>query len=160
MPEWNMNQEFKLKKIDKIRNYFSEEINQNELMSKKNKKFVEFWIILITRLLQFLQLLDVFQFLPFAFSVVSPIGIASSTIELTICVMVAGNKKYESIIKKKRKKHDQIALLAKSKLNNIKALISKALTDSCISHDEFVLINNALKEFYDKKEKRKNSNDK
>ena len=82
MPEWNMNQEFKLKKIDKIRNYFSEEINQNELMSKKNKKFVEFWIILITRLLQFLQLLDVFQFLPFAFLVVSPIGIASSTIEL------------------------------------------------------------------------------
>ena len=37
-----MNQEFKLKKIDKIRNYFSEEINQNELVSKKNKKFVEF----------------------------------------------------------------------------------------------------------------------
>ena len=101
-----------------------------------------------------------FQFLPFAFLVVSPIGIASSTIELTICVIVAGNEKYESIIKKKRKKHDQIALLAKSKLNKIKALISKALTDSCISHDEFVLINNALKEFYDTKEKRKNSNDK
>ena len=33
-----MNQEFRLKKIDEIRNYLIEEINQNELMSKKDKK--------------------------------------------------------------------------------------------------------------------------
>ena len=50
-------------------------------------------------------------------------------------------------------------LLAKSKLNSIEVLISKALTDSNISHDEFVLINNVLKEYDNMKEKRKNSND-
>ena len=33
-----MNEEFRLKKIDEIRNYLIEEINQNELMSKKNRK--------------------------------------------------------------------------------------------------------------------------
>ena len=33
-----MNQEFRLKKIDEIRNYLIEEINRNELMSKKHKK--------------------------------------------------------------------------------------------------------------------------
>ena len=33
-----MNQGFRLKKIDEIRNYLIEEINQNELMSKKDKK--------------------------------------------------------------------------------------------------------------------------
>ena len=32
-------------------------------------------------------------------------------------------------------------LLPKSKLNNIEVLISNALIDSSISHDEFVLIN-------------------
>ena len=42
-------------------------------------------------------------------------------------------------------------LLAKSKLNNIEVLISKAIIDSNITHDQFVLINNALKEFYDMK---------
>ena len=73
---------------------------------------------------------------------------------------MAGIKKHKSIIKKKRKKHDKIVLLAKSKLNNIEVLISKALTDSNISHDEFVLINNVLKEFYDMKEEIKNSNGK
>ena len=63
------------------------------------------------------------------------------------------------MIKKKKKKH-KILLPAKSKLNSIAALISKALVDSNISFDEFVLINNVLKEFYEMKEKIRNSSDK
>ena len=51
-------------------------------------------------------------------------------------------------------------MLAKSKLNSMEVLISKALIDSNISHDKFVLINNMLKEFYYKKEEIKNHNDK
>ena len=51
-------------------------------------------------------------------------------------------------------------MLAKSKLNSIEILISKTLFNSNISHDEFVLINDALKEFYDMKEEIKNSSDK
>ena len=54
----------------------------------------------------------------------------------------------------------QIVLLAKSKLNSIKVLISKDLIDSNIDHDKFVLINNVLKEYDDMKEEVKNSNDK
>ena len=50
----------------------------------------------------------------------------------------------ESIINKKKKKHDQIVLLAKSKLNKITVLISKPLLDSNISPDEFTLITNVL----------------
>ena len=64
------------------------------------------------------------------------------------------------MIKKKKKKHDKIKLLSKSKLSIIEVLISKTLIDSNISHDEFVLINNVLKEFYDIKEEIKNSNSK
>ena len=37
-------------------------------------------------------------------------------------------------------------MLAKSKLNSIDVLISKTLNDSVIGHNEFVLINNVLKE--------------
>ena len=92
----------------------------------------------------------------FASLVGIPIGIASSTIGLKICVITAGIKKYKSIIKKKKKKHDKIVLLAKSKLNSIEVLISKALIDSVISHDEFVLINNVPKEYSEMKEEIKN----
>ena len=72
----------------------------------------------------------------------------------------AGIKKYKSINKKIKKKHDKIIYLAKSKLNSIEVLISKDLTDSNISHNELVLINNVMTEFYDMKEKINNSNDK
>ena len=86
------------------------------------------------------------------------IGITSSAIGFKICVITAWIEKYKSINKKKKKNHDKIILLAHSKLNSIEVLISEALTDSNINHDEFVLINNVLKEFYDIKEDTKNSN--
>ena len=62
-----------------------------------------------------------------------PIRITSSAIGLKSCAITAGIKKYKSIIKKKKKKHDKIVLLAKSKLNSIEVLTSKALIDSVIS---------------------------
>ena len=53
-----------------------------------------------------------------------------------------------------------MALLANSKLNSIEVLISKALIDSVISYNKFVLRNNVLKEFCDMKEEIKNSSNK
>ena len=88
----------------------------------------------------------------FASLVGIPIGITSSAIGLRICAITAAIKQYKSIIKKKEKKHDKIVLLVKSKLNGIEALISKALIDSVISYDEFVLINNVLKKYKQIKE--------
>ena len=84
------------------------------------------------------------------------IEITSSAIRLKTCVITAGTKKYMSVIKKRKKKHDKIVLLAKSKLKSINLLISKALTNAIISHDEFVLINNVLKEYEDKKKEIRN----
>ena len=49
-----------------------------------------------------------------------PIGITSSAIGLKIGTITASIKKYKWIIKKKKKKHDKIVLLAKSKLSSIK----------------------------------------
>ena len=46
-------------------------------------------------------------------------------------------------------------MLAKSKLNSIEISIFRALIDSNIGHDEFVLINNVLKEMTISKKKSK-----
>ena len=51
-------------------------------------------------------------------------------------------------------------MLAKSKLNSMEVLISKAVIDANISHWELVVINNVLKEFYDMKEEMKISSNK
>ena len=85
-----------------------------------------------------------------------PIVITSSAVGLKICVITAAIKKQKPIIKKKKNKPDKIVLLAKSKLNSTEFLISKALVDSLVIHDEFVLINNVLKEYVEMKEETKN----
>ena len=46
------------------------------------------------------------------------------------------------VTKKRKKKHDKIIALAKSKLNMIDTLLSSVLNDSKINHDEFTNIIN------------------
>ena len=50
---------------------------------------------------------------------------------------------------RKKNKHNKIVLLAKTNLKTREVLISKALTDLKLGHNEFVLINNVLKEYND-----------
>ena len=151
MPEEIMNQGFRLKNIDEIRNYLIEEINQNEFMTRKHKKVCRVLNYIDHSLIAISLITGGVSISVFASLVVIPIGITNSAIGLKICVITTGIKKDKSIITKKRTKHDKIVLLAKSKLNSIEVLISKALINSNISHEEFVLINN-LKEFCDLKE--------
>ena len=60
------------------------------------------------------------------------------------------------ILGKRDRNHNKILLLAKFKLNRIEVLISEASIDSNISDDEFVSINNVLKEYGNMKEEIKN----
>ena len=117
------------------------------MVSKKHKKFclnyIEQFLILGSAITGCVSISA------FASLVGIPVRITNSPIGLKICVITAAIKKYKLVIKKKKKKHNKIALWAKSKLNNI------ALIDSVISHYEFLLINNVVKE-YEMKEEIKN----
>ena len=76
---------------------------------------------------------------PFVSLVSDPVGIASSAVGLKMCALTTEIKKYKSLIKKKKKRHNKIVLLAKTKLNTIEVLISKTLIDSYTNNDEFAL---------------------
>ena len=54
-----------------------------------------------------------------------PIGILSSAIGLKIYAITAAIEKFKSIVKKKKKKHDKVVLLAKNKICNMEVVISK-----------------------------------
>ena len=78
-----------------------------------------------------------------------PVGIMSSAVGIKIYAMIAVMKKSKSIIKEKNKKHDKILgndKLGRDKLNTVEVLISKVLIDSYVTHDEFVSVNNVLRE--------------
>ena len=102
-----------------------------------------------------MKLLTYFNFC-FTFSDWYSLGITSSVIGLKTRAITAEIKKYQSLIKKKKKKHGEIVLLAKSNLKSVEVLISKALIDSVISHDDSVLIDNELKEYKKMKKETKN----
>ena len=115
------------------------------MISNKNKKickslnYIEHFLILDSAVTECISIST------FASLLGIPIRITSSSIGLKICAITGGIEKYKSLIRKK-KKHDKIVLLAKTKLNSTKFLISKALINSNISHQDVVLINNVLKE--------------
>ena len=105
------------------------EIEQNKLISRKHKKactnlnHIEHFLILGSAIIGFISTSAFTSLLGI------PIGVTSSAIGLKMCAIAAGIKKYKSMIKRKKKKHDKILLSAKSKLNSIEVLISKHLID-------------------------------
>ena len=70
----------------------------------------------------------------------APVRIASKGFTLIISLTARIVKKLLSITRNKKKKHNKILMLAKSKLNSIETLISQALIDMEISHEEFIAI--------------------
>ena len=97
--------------MDGTRNYYLEEIEKNELMSRKHKKvrtilnYAENFLILASTITGCISISA------FASLFGVPIGIASSAIGLRICAMAAGIKNYKSIIKKKKRKHYKIVFI-------------------------------------------------
>ena len=69
-----------------------------------------------------------------------PVGIASASLPLIFSVTTGIVKKLLNITKNKKKKYDKILMLAKGKLNSIETLMSQALIDLDISHEEFITI--------------------
>ena len=65
-----------------------------------------------------------------------PVGIVGASLTLIFTVTTGVVKKLLNITRKKKKKHNEIISLARSKLNIIETLISQALTDFGISHEE------------------------
>ena len=66
-----------------------------------------------------------------------PVGIAGASFTVIFTVTTGVVKKLLNITRKKKKKHNKIITLARNKLNIIETLISQALIDFDISHEEF-----------------------
>ena len=70
----------------------------------------------------------------------APIGIAGESFTSIFSLTAGIIKKLLNITRNKKKKLDKILMLAKSILNSNKTLISEALIDKEISHEEFIAI--------------------
>ena len=76
----------------------------------------------------------------FTTTIGAPVGIASASFTLIFSLATGIIKKLLNMTISKKKKHDQLLMLAESKFNSIETLISQALGDLDISHEEFIMI--------------------
>ena len=129
---------FRLREISGIENYFHQEINQRKSYSKKLSKYVTAFDYIDKVLIVLSAISGGVSIISFTSIVGAPVGIASASFTLIFSLSTGIIKKLLNITRKKKKKHDKILMLAKSKLNSIETLISQALIDMEISHEEFV----------------------
>ena len=90
----------------------------------------------------------------------APVGIASASFTLIFSITTGIIKKLLSITRNKKKKHDKILMLARSKLNSIETLVSQALIDLEISHEEFVTSFSEKDKYEKMKENMRSENEK
>ena len=125
---------FRLNEITKIESYVNAEMNQRKTCSKKLSKYVTAFDY-IDKILIVLSAASGGVFIFLSVSVVgAPIGIAGASFTLFFSPTTEIIKKLLSITRNKKKKHDKILALAKSKLNIIETLVSEELVDIEISH--------------------------
>ena len=128
---------FRLDEIKKIKDYLNVEIKEKKDIVKKISKYI----------VVFDYAEKLFNTLSASFGTLSiashgtivgiSVGIAGASLTLIFTVTTGVVKKLLNVTRKKKKKHNKIIALARSKLNIIETLISQALTDFDISHEEF-----------------------
>ena len=121
------NQQFRLIKISKVEDYFIAEIKERELMSKKLSKCISFFDYFDTSLIVLSVTSGVVSTASFATVIRVPIGITSASLSLAFSLCAGLVKNLLKATRNKKKKHNKIVMLAKSKLNSIESKISEAL---------------------------------
>ena len=131
---------YRLNEINKVKDYFNNEINHRKIMIKKLNKYV----------VSFDYLDKIFVTLSVSFGTLSiashativgiPVGIAGSSLTLIFTISTRINKSLLQLTKKRKKKHNKIMELAQNKLNMIDTLLSSVLNDSKISVKNFLIL--------------------
>ena len=133
---------YRLDEINKIRDYFNNEIKERKDIIKKLNKYLVSFDYLDKIFITLSASFGTLSIASYASVVGIPAGITGASLTLVFTVGTGISKSLLKSTKKRKKKHNKIILLAKNKLNTIDTLLSIALNDSEISHEEFTNIIN------------------
>ena len=77
----------------------------------------------------------------------APVGMASASFSLAFLISTGIIKNVLKTTRNKKKKHNKIVVLARSKLNGRESKISEVLINNEISHEDFMTIINEIKKY-------------
>ena len=118
---------YRLDEINKIRDYFNNEIKERKDRIKKLNKYLVSFDYLDKI---FITLSATLSIASYASVVGIPAGITGASLTLVLTIGTSISKSLLKLTKKRKKKHNKIIVLAKNKLNMIDTLLSSALNDS------------------------------
>ena len=128
---------FILDEINKIKDYLNSEITQRKDIIKKISKYIVAFDYGDKLFITLSSSFGTLSIASHAMVVGIPVGIAGASLTLIFTIRTDVVKKLLNIMRKKKKKHNKIIALARSKLNIIENLKSQALIDFEITHEEF-----------------------
>ena len=133
---------YRLDEINKIRDYFDNEIKERKDIIKKLNRYLVSFDYLDQIFITLSASFDTLSITSYASVVGTPAGIAGSSLTLIFTIGTGISKSLLKLTKNSKKKNNKIIMLAKNKLNMIDTLLSSPLNDSKISHEEFTNIIN------------------
>ena len=133
---------YRLDEINKIRDYFNNEIKERKDKIKKLNKYLVSLDYLDKIFITLSASFGTLSIASYVSVVGIPAGITGASLTLVFTIGTGINKSLLKLTEKRKKKHNKIIILAKSKLNMIDTLLSSALNDSKVSHEEFTNIIN------------------
>ena len=121
-------------------------------MSKQISKYISFFDYFDKSLIVLAVTSCSVSIASFATVIGIPIGITSAKLSLAFSLCTGLVKKLLKATRNKKKKHNKIVMLARSKLNSIESEISEALINKQISHEDFIRIINEERNYRELKE--------
>ena len=133
---------YRLDEINKIKEYFDNEIKEKKYIIKKLHKYLVSFYYLDKIFISLSASFGTLSIASYASVVGIPAGITGASLILVFTIGTGISKSLLKLTEKRKKKHNKIIVLAKNKLNMIDTLLSSALNDSEISHEAFTNIIN------------------
>ena len=130
---------YRLDEINKIKEYFNAEIKERKDIIRKISKYIVAFDYVDKVFIRLYASFGTLSIASHATVVGIPAGIAGASLTLIFIVTTGAVKTLLNITRKKKKKHNKIIALARSKLNIIENLISQALIDFEITHEELFM---------------------
>ena len=131
---------YRLDEINKIKEYFDHDIKERKDIIKKLNKYIVSFDYLDKTFITLSASLGTLNIASYAAVVVIPVGNAGSSLTLIFTIGTGLNKSLLQVTKKRKKKHNKIIALVKSKLNMIDTLLSSAL--NAININSIAIIRN------------------
>ena len=146
---------FRLNEINKIKD--NSEIQERKTMSKKLGKYIAAFDYTDRILIVLSATFGTLSVVSHAAAVGIPVGLAGASLTVVFSLTTGIVKKLLIVTRKKNKKHNKIIILAKIRLNSIETLMSQALKDLEINHEEFKTIVNEKEKYEAMKESIRNA---